>query len=90
MTIHYATGGLITPEKSEFSTLCNRKFPTGGSEIMQSGYTGAINVTCKDCRKKLDQQQKYSDDRDTLEKWLRQGKASEIVDTMKRNLNFKQ
>lgn len=48
--IHYATGGLITPEKSEFSTLCGRKFRTGTSDIMQSGYTGAKNVTCEDCR----------------------------------------
>lgn len=52
--IHYATGGLITPEKSEFRTLCGRKFRQGHSEIMQSGYVGAKNVTCKDCRWILD------------------------------------
>jgi len=52
--IHYATGGLITPERAEFSTLCKRKFPQGHSKIMQSGFTGAQNVTCKDCRKLLD------------------------------------
>ena len=52
--IHYATGGLITPERSEFSTLCRRKFPKGGSDIMQSGALGARNVSCEDCREKLD------------------------------------
>lgn len=52
--IHYATGGLITPEKAEFRTLCGRKFPKGTSDIMQSGYMGAKNVTCIDCRKRLD------------------------------------
>lgn len=52
--IHYATGGLITPEKSEFITLCGRKFPQGHDEIMQAGYLGAKNTTCKDCRKILD------------------------------------
>lgn len=59
--IHYATGGLITPGKAEFSTMCGRKFPKGTSDIMQSGYTGAKNVTCEDCRFKIDTQQKYSD-----------------------------
>ena len=67
MTIHYATGGLITPEKSEFSTLCNRKFSQGHSEIMQSGYTGAQNVTCKDCRKILDKQDEYYEHRRKIE-----------------------
>ena len=51
--IHYATGGLITPKKGEFSTMCCRKFPKGTQDIMQSGFSGALNVTCKDCRKKL-------------------------------------
>ena len=51
--IHYATGGLITPERSEFTTLCKRKFPRGGSDIMQSGYSGVQNVTCWDCRDRL-------------------------------------
>lgn len=48
--IHYATGGLITPEKAEFGTLCGRKFSQGHSEIMQSGASGARNVTCSDCK----------------------------------------
>ena len=56
--IHYATGGLITPERSEFSTLCNRKFSKGTNDIMQSGYIGAKNVACKDCRKILDRRAK--------------------------------
>lgn len=59
--IHYAIGGLITPEKSEFSTMCGRKFPKGTSDIMQSGYTGAKNVTCEDCRWRLDIQEPIKD-----------------------------
>lgn len=61
-TIHYATGGLITPQKSEFNTLCGRKFSQGHSEIMQSGYTGAQNITCEDCRHILEIQ-KIKDER---------------------------
>ena len=71
MTIHYATGGLITPEKSEFSTLCHRKFPRGGSDIMQSGYTGAQNTTCKDCRKILDEDRAAQVFLEKLEKLVR-------------------
>ena len=51
--IHYATGGLITPELSEFSTLCGRKFPTGGKDLMDSGYVGRQRVTCDDCNRIL-------------------------------------
>jgi hypothetical protein len=77
--IHYATGGLITPEKSEFSTLCGRKFPQGHSVIMQSGYSGAKNVTCVDCRAKIDwheQSQKFFED---LEKLIRKARGNDEI-----------
>lgn len=65
--IHYATGGLISPEKSEFSTLCGRKFPQGHDEIMQSGAYGAQNTTCKDCRAILDWDEQKRSFFDSLE-----------------------
>jgi hypothetical protein len=58
--IHYATGGFIPGEalqkkgeKPEFRTLCGRTFDHGGKDLMQSGYSGAKNVTCKQCIDKL-------------------------------------
>lgn len=68
--IHYATGGLITPDKSEFKTLCGRKFPQGHSEIIQSGYAGAKNVTCEDCRAKLDWMDQKTDFFNKLERLI--------------------
>lgn len=57
--VHYATGGFIDKPGTdqayaEFSTLCGRTFQQGHDQLMQSGYVGAQNVTCKICRKKLD------------------------------------
>lgn len=78
MSIHYATGGVITPEKSIFSTLCGRKFPKGGSDIMQSGYTGAKNVTCCDCRRRLDKGESYVTHRKAVESLVAQGKFHKL------------
>lgn len=55
--IHYATGGLITPGKSEFRTMCGRKFPTGGADIMRSGWGWKEYLTCEDCRHILTSQE---------------------------------
>lgn len=78
MTIHYATGGLITPEKAEFSTLCHRKFPSGGSDIMQSGMIGAQNTTCKDCRRILDKGEAERKHRVEIENAMARGEWSRI------------
>lgn len=51
--IHYGTLGLISEKETYFKTLCGRKFQQGHSELMQSGYCGAKNVTCKTCKAKL-------------------------------------
>lgn len=67
-TIHYATGGLITPEMSEFSTLCGRKFPTGGKDIMDAGYSGRQRITCKDCLHRLELSEKTKAFLDGLQK----------------------
>ena len=75
--IHYATGGLITPEKAEFSTLCNRKFPKGGSDIMQSGFTGATNVTCQDCRNILDYNEGKRKFLDNLEGLIKKARSND-------------
>ena len=75
--IHYATGGLITPEKAEFSTLCGRKFPTGGSNLMQSGYQGALNTTCKDCRDILDWNEQKRNFFDKLEGVVRKARMDD-------------
>lgn len=76
--IHYATGGLITPEKAEFNTLCGRKFPQGHSEIMQSGYTGAQNTTCNDCRRKLDERAKADAHRESIKSAIARGEWNRI------------
>lgn len=55
--IHYGIGGTITPEKAEFTTLCKKVFKQGHDALMQSGYLGAQNTTCKPCRAKLYRQE---------------------------------
>jgi len=76
--IHYATGGLITPEKREFNTLCKRKFPTGGSNIMQSGYLGAQNVTCRDCRKILNKSKSQQEHIDKVKRLISRGEFERL------------
>lgn len=51
--LHFAIGGMITPEKAEFRTLCGRKFKQGHSELMAGGAYGAGRTTCKVCKRKL-------------------------------------
>lgn len=77
--IHYATGGLITPERSEFSTLCNRKFPKGGSDKMQSGYVGAQNVTCKDCRRILERGRRESERAEKIRSLVARGMFEKLI-----------
>lgn len=69
-TIHYATVGVITAEKREFHTMCGRIFDNGSREIMQSGYTGALNTTCKKCRAVLDKSEREERARKMLEKMV--------------------
>lgn len=76
--IHYATGGLITPEKSEFSTMCGRKFPKGTNDIMDSGYLGAQRVTCNDCREKLDREEKWHKHRESIQNAIARGEWKRI------------
>lgn len=76
--IHYGTGGVITATSREFSTLCGRKFDNGSEEIMQSGYTGAQNTSCKNCKAKLLAAQKKSNHRDAIMRLIDQGKFSQL------------
>jgi hypothetical protein len=73
--IHYATGGFIPGEalqkkgqNPEFHTLCGRTYDHGGSDLMQSGYLGAQHVTCKQCRQKLDIQERKRMQREQIER----------------------
>lgn len=77
--IHFATGGSITPEKVEFRTMCGRKFKQGHSEIMDSGAWGATRVTCKACRHKLDEQEKWSKHIDAVMRLVNTGKFDKLA-----------
>lgn len=58
MKIHYVVGGWTNNFKgkitSQWTMLCGKKFKNWDSKIMQDGYGGAENTTCKNCRKQLD------------------------------------